>query len=425
MKRIILLVASIITSAFVFFTISCNTTEAPINYTYSFKNVWWSDSIDSNQDGFAQFRRLNFNVHLAEKTTRKVQARVYYKLKDASDYTFYAYSDQSEVLGNNVDNNLFISIGKPNKELARGYYNFSVELYDVGNNKLEIKTDSQFVKLFNKAFEQSSNDNSYSMNVWWTNKYDRSQNGYMRNAILNLNLTNDQNQTKKVDVKLYYKLSTDVNYTLLNVIPNYQVNGTKPDTISWPIGYPNLILDRNAYDFKIEIYSSNILNAFIDQANPLLKDVKFETADEDSYHYSFAKVWWSDSIDVDKDSFTEYRKLHFDVDVAENVQRSVFAKIFVLHPDSSDYQKYDSTSTFQIKGTGPQDAYSIPIGTSKVQLDSAKYDFLISIYEPPIAGVDTLDFVATTISGTTDSSLHQQRFETLKQDTTKIHLPKR
>ncbi len=403
---------------------SCNTVEKQPDYTYTIESVWWSDSLDTNLDGYAQFRRLNFNVHLAEEVTRTVQARVYYKLKDASDFSFYAYSVETDVAGGGVNNNLFVSIGKPNKELPRGNYDFSIELYEAGSTRLEAKTDSTFLKLFNIPFEESNNDDTYSLNVWWSNQYDRSQNGYMRSATLNLDIDNNQNLTKNVDIKLYYKLSADTNYTLLNSINNYQVKGLQPDTISWQIGDPDMILERNQYDFRIDVYSSNILVAFVDKEDPVLKEVQFETLDEDIYHYTISRVWWSDSVDVDGDSYTQFRRLHFDVDVVENEQRTVFAKLFVLNPDtvsnpdSVQYEKYDSTANFQITGTSTQDSYSIAVGTSQTELDSAQYNFLLSIFEPPNP-VDTLDYVAATVSGETDSILYRQKFETITQDTTK------
>ena len=90
----------------------------------------------------------------------------------------------------------------------------------------------------------------------------------------------------------------------------------------------------------------------------------------------------------------------------------------MANPDSVEYEKYDSTANFQINGTNTNDSYAVAVGLSSAILDSAEYDFLISIYEPPTP-LDTLDFVATTISANTDSVLYRQKFETVTQDTTK------
>ncbi len=115
--------------------VSCNPTVIEEDYNYSFKKVWWSDVIDGNQDGYAQFKRLNFNINLSEQVTRKIQARIYYKLKSSSSFTFYGVTQETEVLGNNTDNNLFYSIGAPNKELNRGYYDFSIEVFEINSSR--------------------------------------------------------------------------------------------------------------------------------------------------------------------------------------------------------------------------------------------------------------------------------------------------
>ncbi|MFA5804842.1 MAG: choice-of-anchor H family protein [Melioribacteraceae bacterium] len=397
--------------------ISCDTVEV-IDYTYSIDKVWWTDKIDGNQDGYAQFKRLNFIVILKEGVTRKIQARIYYKPADASTPTLYGTTPETEVTGNETDNNLFFSIGAPNKELSRGLYDFSVEIYEANNSMLEAQTDSQHVELFNNKFEESGNDNPCHVRFWWSNSYDRNGNTYWRYSTMNINVYSDKTYNKKVDVKIFFKKSTAETFKLFQSKNDYQVKGEFVDTLKYVFGLPELKLTHDQYDFRIEIYRSDIdaLVAIKNQEDPLLNDIEFESDEEDSYHYKFSKVWWSNPVDVDGDMFTQYRDLNFDVDVEENENRIVYAKLYYLHPDSTDYTFYDSTAIFTIRGISTSDKYTVGIGTTKTELDSNRYNFLISIYE--ILNI-TDKSVEASVSGDIDTLLYKQKFETLMQDALK------
>jgi hypothetical protein len=355
---------------------------------------------------------------LKEEVTRKIQARIYYKPADASTPTLYGTTPETEVTGNETDNTLFFSIGAPNKELSRGLYDFSVEVYEANNNLLEAQTDSQNVELFNNKFEEPANDNACYVNFWWSNNYDRNGNTYWRYSTMNINVYSDKTYNKKVDVKIFYKKSTAETFKLFQSKNDYQVKGKLVDTLKYVFGLPELKITRDQYDFRIEVFRSDIdvLVAIKDLEDPLLNDVEFESDEEDSYHYKFSKVWWSNSVDVDRDMFTQYRDLNFDVDVEENENRIVYAKLYYLHPDSTDYAFYDSTATFTIRGISTSDKYTVGIGTTKTELDSNRYNFLISIYE--ILNIQDRS-VEASVSGDVDSLLFKQKFETFKQDTLK------
>ena len=396
---------------------SCNPTVNEIDYNYSIKKVWWSDVLDGNQDSYAQFKRLNFNINLSEQVTRKIQARIYYKLKGSSSFTFYGATPETEVLGNNTDNNLFYSIGAPNKELNRGYYDFSIEVSEINNSRLEVKTDSSQTALLNNAFEESNNDNSYSIKYWWSDIFDNNNNNYWRYATMNIDIDNDNNLTKTVDVNIYYKKSDVATYTLFKSINDYKVIGQTADTIKFVFGKPELKLTKGEYDFRIEVLRSdiNILVALKDQEDPLLNNIKFESEDDDSYYYSIHRVWWSNPVDLDADGYTQNRMLNFDVDVDKNEDRTLFAKIYVLHADSTDYALYDSTSNFIIHGSTELDKYTVGIGSVKTELDSSRYNILISIYD----ALASKQKVEISTSGSSDTTLYKQKFESVKQDTTR------
>ena len=411
--RKIIPVASII--LYVFICCSCDSTKDE-DYTYTVDSVWWSDGLDGNQDGYYHFKRLNFNLRLAESVTRIVKARVYYKIQQASGYSFYAFSNDFEVQGNGQNNNLFVSIGEPNRELNRGVYDFSLEVYESNNDRLEAVPDSaQSSKLLGQYFEESAGDRSYSLTAWWSEEYDRNENGYWRYAKLNLDIDVDENTAKTVDAIVYYKNSTSADYTEYYTFQNVEILGDNPDTLSCYVGSEYEELSYDQYDFRIEVYESgsSVMVTFLDQENDALKDVAFESEDEDNYYYSIDRVWWSNEIDLDNDTYTRSRIINFNVDVDKNEQREIFAKIYYRHQDSADYAYYDSTDYFTITGVDTSDYYSWLVGTP-IQLDSAEYDFMVSIFENI---VDSLRVAEASTSGYSDTTLTNKRFENIIQDT--------
>ena len=418
MKNIFILLSTLL---FVVFLFSCDTVEEETNYTYAIDSVWWSDVIDGNGDGYPKFERLNFNVHLKENATQKIMARVYYKLKEASDFSFYAFSDDKQILGESVDNSIFVSIGGlPNKELQRGYYDFTIELYQANQSDVKAEPDStQLVTLSNRPFELSEFDNTFTMDISWMDEYDRNNNGYARHSTMVVDVNNNEDDTRNLDAKFYYKLSdSEDEFKLYFERNNFPISGDSDnDTITVKIGDSNGELEKGEYDFRVELFEKgkDRLLAFEDMENKILSKRKFETEDDDSYYYTISNVWWSDSTDLDSDNYTSMRKIHFDVDVDKNEKRTLFAKIF-MRPyavDSTDYETlYDSTANFNITGTSTSDAFATWIGKDTTKLDSNKFDILISVYD---ALSDSLQAEAT-ISSFSHSILKLQTFETASQD---------
>ncbi len=419
------IVFTVLTLSLLFLSQRCKTVEEEPDYTYSIDSVWWSDSIDANHDGFTSYRKLNVNVHLKEDVSRPIVARIFYQPIDASDFSFYAFSEKILAVGKNGDNLIAVSIGKPNKELLHGYYNFRVDIYEEGGSRLEARTGKKdSLTLCNNAFEKTETDNNYSLNVFWKDAKDNNNNGYYSHAYLVLDADIDANVTRSLSAQIFYKPSDQmVGYAQE---PYYEIlftiTGTTPDdTVSVPVGFPPDDFPRGEYDFKVELFEANEAHTLIAIAEaentPQLKEVKFETEDEDSYHFQFANIWWSDSTDLDKDSSTSQRKLHFDVNVDEGASFSVYAKVFQKLTDSTDYHLYDSTAAFNISGASANDAYSVIVGSSKVELDSASYDFLISIYE---AINDTTELLRVSASASSFDQLKSQKFETSSQDSTGV-----
>jgi len=412
LKQISLFLIVIVALIFVY---SCSATEEE-DYTYSIEEIWWSDSIDTNADGYFQFKRLNFNLQIVENVTRMIDARLYYRLQGASEYTFYAFSGEKQVVGAGSDNELNMVVGYPNDELPRGYYDFKLEVYELDNTRLETYIAAEDTSLMqHQAFEESTNDKNFSINVWWSDIMDRNQNDYWRFASLKIDVDVDADIQKTLDADIYYKLSSEADYQLYCSIPDFTIFGTDIlDTVSCIVGSPSIELDYGAYDFRIELLESNRLVAILDEVVDELDDIQFEPEENDSYYYSIASVWWGIKDDQDGDGAARSRSLNIDVDVDKDELRSVFAKIFIRHPDSTDYEKYDSTSSYNIFGATSADFFSTDIGSTVTELDSADYDFLITIYENL---PDTLQVVEAAISAASESKLEDEKFETIAQDT--------
>ncbi len=421
-KKFVFLVFAIV---LVLLSQKCKTVEPEPDYTYSIDSLWWSDSIDANHDGFTSYRKLNFDVHLKEDVSRPIRGRVFYQPVEASEYTFYAFSKKNIAVGNNQDNIFGVSIGDPNKELDRGLYNFKIEIYEEGGSRREAVTDkADSLILCNNAFEKTETDNNYSLNVYWRDAFDNDKDGYWSYAYLVLDANNDADVTRSLEAKVYYKSASETEYSEDNLYAdiNFTITNSSPDdSVSIPIGIAPNDFDHGEYDFRVELYEAgtNTLVIIDDEDNTsALKNVKLETDDEDTFHFSIDNVWWTDFVDLDHDSYTSRRTLHFDVNVDRDGQSfPVYAKVFNKSPDSTEYNLYDSTAYFNVTGSGAADAYSVTVGTPNAELDSASYDFLISIFQTEN---DTTEIIRYTISSVTVDTLKLQKFETAHQDSTGI-----
>ena len=420
-RKIIFAVFAIV---LVFLSQRCKTVEEEPDYTYSIDSVWWSDSIDANHDGFTSYRKLNFDVHLKEDVSRAIRGRVFYQPVEASEFTFYAFTEKTLAIGKNHDNILGVPVGKPNRELDRGLYNFKIEIYEEGGSRKEAATGKKdSLILYNNAFEKTETDNSYSLNVYWRDGFDNDQDGYWSYAYLVLDANNDADVTRNLEAKVYYKSASEAEYSQDNLCADLSftiTNSSPNDTVSIPVGIAPNDFDHGEYDFRVELYEkgTNTLVVISDEENtPALSNVKLETEDEDTFHFTIDKVWWTDFVDLDKDSYTSRRKLHFDVNVDRNRTFPVYAKVFEKLPDSTEYDLYDSTAYFNVTGTNTDDAYSVIVGTTKAELDSASYDFLISVFQTVN---DTGEIIRYTVSSATLDTLKLQKFETAHQDSTGI-----
>lgn len=115
--------------------------------------------------------------------------------------------------------------------------------------------------------------------VAWASGVDNNQNTYYQNRTLNYSIKNDDVNPASLYTKVYYKLSTASTYTLsssssFTVSPSY--NQTQNAIFSG-------ITTQGLYDCKIELYNSSnvLLNVFDATTNPILGNIRFESATDD------------------------------------------------------------------------------------------------------------------------------------------------
>jgi hypothetical protein len=416
---------------------SCNTTEPEtkiVDYTYSIIKAVWEDSVDANGDGYATNRNLLFQVRIAESVKREINARIYYKPQGGSNYTFYGQTSDYTIEGYSSALTIEYPIGPPLKELNRGIYNFMIEIFEKGGTRLEASLsaeDSLGKNLRSQKFESLSTDQIYSVNVWWRKIFDNNKNGYAQTAIIGIDVNIDKNVKKDIFVTLFKKKTSETNYTSYKSGSTFSITyKDKKDSINIDVGTKiNGELEQGLYDFQVIVYESKTQNV-VAVLNPEKADTlgrrKFETRDEDSYYYTIntTTLKWTDSIDVNKNGYTYARKFFIDVDVDKNDQREIYASVYYVHEDSTngdstEYNEYFKlpNTTYKIFGQSPLDAISLDIG--KIQdstrfLFKGRYNFIINFYEKGDSSI------IATLGGNNNALLKLQKFESFKQDTTKV-----
>lgn len=425
--------------------VKCTNEPELIEYSYSIERVWWTHEMDSNDDGYTQYKRLNLDIRLKEDVIRTGNARLYYKLKNASEYSFYAYSQEQQVAGKNTENQFTIPVGaSPNRRLPRGTYDFLIEFYEKDNSNIKAVSDSTYDEfLLNNLIESPDNDNAIELTVWWDSYFDFNGNGFNRHARLIVDADIMQDTlgssaiTKSVLPKIYYKLKSEGQYQIYKELDAVEIRGAEvADTFSCVIGYGNEEIGRNEteleygeYDFMVELYDpgNNKLIVFADHLTPILSGQKFESKRDDSYQYTIANPEWSAEVDSDGDEHTVFRKLRFNVKVDKNATRYIYAKIYshadtTGAQDSLEYVQYDSTATFSINGNNTDNFIEVDVGTispnSNKALDSCNYHFFISVFDN-VRQIDTVETFVAAIGPFTDSTLFQQKFEQVEKDSLK------
>ena len=434
MKNIIFLFSFIFFTSILF--VSCETTavEEVVDYTYSVSRVFWSEPVDNNADGYMTNRVLTVHVNLEEDVTRQIDVRMYFRPVGATAYSFYGSMNDIDFEGINSPLTVQFMVGPPlYRELLYGNYDFKVEIYESGSDKIEAKVDKDDTDipgadlLGGQKFESLATDQIYSINVRWLDIADENENGYATQAALIVDVNIEQNLTKQVKVELYKKEQNEANYSLYETTSPFEIQfDSVEDSILFAIGVPPKELKYGTYNFKVVVYETGIYSpvavlepSSADQMADSLSNRKFETRIDDGYFYSIdtSNIFWTDLVDLNSNDTTSARKLNLNVNVDKNESRAIWAKIYYRESNEENYNFYTSVyenSPWQINGEeDDSDIMSITIGditdTTKY-LHKNGYDFLITIFEAgePVA--------VTSVSATDSYQLQNQAFETASED---------
>jgi hypothetical protein len=115
--------------------------------------------------------------------------------------------------------------------------------------------------------------------------------------------------------------------------------------------------------------------------------------------FSVDDCWWSDSLDVDGDGYTDYRRLHTEVDVNDGLEHSVDLGVYRRLTGTSIWVFHDTIADIGITGD-EEDSVWVDVQ----QLNQGAYDFRVVVYEDDVIKKAVYDFMQ-------DADLDDQLFE--------------
>lgn len=146
------------------FYMSCS--EKPTE-TEDEQNVWvtsifFSDQVDTDNDGYLSFARLNFDLDTDAQTLNvivKVGIRVHSSVANPS-YDLYFQSLPFDIHGETAADAMYIVIGGENGELEEGNYDFLFQVFDTDDQPRVVAeaSSTSHSNLTNIKFERSSQE---------------------------------------------------------------------------------------------------------------------------------------------------------------------------------------------------------------------------------------------------------------------------
>jgi len=388
-----------------------------IDYTYEIRNLAWLDGgSDADQDGYVTTRILRFDVYLMESVTRDLDIKIYYKLSTTSTWIFYTSTEYPGMVGG-TEESISVMIGLA-KQLAKGNYDFLVEVYEVDKDRLEASASIK-----EAVFERLVNDTNFDLEVSWFYPYDYDHDGYPSHAILSIDVDVQQSISKEVRTEVFYRMTgSSEEFSRYYRSEYYEIFGTAYDPMEVPIGQSPDTLSKGTYDFRIIVWERNnfspvlIYEPDMDQA---LNTIPFESEQDDYFVYSINEnnTSWSLTVDQDGDGYAQTKVLALDIDTDKTDPVDIFVKIYRMGPDDEDYLILDSTAVFTVTGKDAADIAHVPfystLVTDSVKMPHASYDLMLSIFEVlPDANPD-LRFATDSING---QLLMGQLFELADED---------
>jgi hypothetical protein len=290
MNRILV---SIVLLGLIFFIPACN--QSTSSNTPALKitpvNLWLSDVVDVDGDGYASYLHLNMDLDV-NRNSIEIIAVIGVRLHDPADtagYYMYFQSPPFDIGGEGSDDAVYAGIGDPNPELPQAEWDFAVLIYLSSNTEDPvIGFDLNNVPdLGQIAMEEVVTDGGILIyDAWWQNQMDIDGDGYFSQAMLGVDVDVPSGSTANVYLDLFAKTSVSSSYLYFGSTNTFSVDG-ESETDAVGINFDDAFA-HNTYDFKINamVYNGDVVEDFVDKSTsgPIgdeLGNVPFELASED------------------------------------------------------------------------------------------------------------------------------------------------
>ncbi|MBN2355653.1 choice-of-anchor H family protein [candidate division KSB1 bacterium] len=151
--------------------INCSSPTKSDDIVVTIRNIWISNAVDNDTDGYQSSLRLNFDIDVSKgNITLFVKLGVRQAgLSNSTPYTVYFESAAFSITGSNSDDAVFITIGGNNQQLAHGNYDFLMQVFASSNPDRVIAEASgaTYTDLKNLHLETSSEDKNL-LTAWLT-----------------------------------------------------------------------------------------------------------------------------------------------------------------------------------------------------------------------------------------------------------------
>ena len=266
----------------------------------SIADIWFSDAVDNDGDGFYSYARLNFDLDV---NTSSFEVFViigvrFYDPADTAAYYQYFKSVNFEISGTGSEDAKYISMGLPNVELPLFAYDFIIQVFASSNESTPVAQAiwSDFADLGNVPVEESATD--YTLNIWdcdWDNRIDNDGDGYYSQQDLFVDVDISDGATADIYLEIYVKDIGSSTYSLLAYTSDFSISGTSSnDAVSITVNNGT----HGLYDFKVVAYYANgIFSEDVSDWNDDsdLASVPMETVAEDP-QAQYSWLWYHDGI---------------------------------------------------------------------------------------------------------------------------------
>jgi len=353
--------------------------------TASWSNI---NAVDNDNDGYYQSRKLSIDVNISSVSGSVSNTlKVFVKSTTDASYNLFKTVAPFTVTGTSSSDAQLIDF----TGLPLGTYSVYIELY----SSIGLLIDTY--ELTGYDFELASTDNvtnyiPYFYSVSSTKSKDNDADGYYQQNSISFYVYTDNSLTSNVSVKIYTKPSNSSTYVLDTTIAPFSISSSSSV-------YKTALLNgipQGIYDIKMELYDANGFLVAVADGNTysVLNNVKFELPITDVTGSSANNAYvsslsWSNTVDVDADSYSESRVLNLSMysNQAVNATIAISAKGTI----SNQYSLLLTKSVSLTSSTS-----TVQITIDNLQYNS--YDFQIEILDATSKLIGVYDEYTTTLS---------------------------